>query len=277
MPAAPPPGTAALPYHDRVHGGMREEQRKRGRGPGSETLLTSSQRRPATAVAAACGVVTTVLGLWSAGQARPDRFDAAVDGWLREAGAGHIGALKSLESVGNPVPVTVITAILVLACLLARRWRGAVLVAAAVPAASGLTEGVLKPLTDRTIQGWLSYPSGHATGMFTLATIALVLLTGPSRPRAPRAPRLALVAAAAVLAAAVAAAMVSLGLHYFTDLFGGAAVGIAVVLLLALSLDRYWPRGTRAAAPATGHAKLDGDRAEHPERTLSPGEVPRGT
>lgn len=255
---------------------MRGEQRKRARGPASQVLLATSQRRPAIAVAAACVVITTVLGLWSAGQAHPDRFDAAVDGWLRDAGAGYTSALQRLESLGNPGPFTVITAVLVLACLLTRRWRGAVLVAGAVPVATGLTEGVLKPLTDRTIQGWLSYPSGHATGMFTLATIVAVLLTGPSRPRAPRVPRLALVAAVAVLAAAVAVAMVSLSLHYFTDLFGGAAVGIAVVLLLALLLDRYWPRRARPAAPACGHARPDGDRAEHPERTLSPGEASRG-
>jgi membrane-associated phospholipid phosphatase len=256
---------------------MRGVLRKRARGAGSEALLAPSQRRPAIVVAAACAVVIAVLGLWSAGQAHPDRFDAAVDGWLRDAGAGHISALHRLESLGNPVPVTVITAALVLTCLLTRRWRGALLVAAAVPAASGLTEGVFKPLTDRTIQGWLSYPSGHATGMFTIATIVAVLLTGPSRPRAPRAPRLGLVAAVTVLAAAVATAMVSLGLHYFTDLFGGAAVGIAVVLVLALSLDRYWPRRTRSTEPAAEQAsRPDGDRAEGPVRPLSPGEVPRG-
>jgi hypothetical protein len=48
------------------------------------------------------------------------------------------------------------TSVLVLACLVTRRWRGAVLAAVAVPAAAGLAELVLKPLVGRTLMGALS-------------------------------------------------------------------------------------------------------------------------
>jgi membrane-associated phospholipid phosphatase len=43
---------------------------------------------------------------------------------------------------------------------------------------------------------------------------------------------------ALLVAAAVAAAMVVIGAHYFTDAVAGAAIGTAVVLVGALTLDR---------------------------------------
>ena len=44
-------------------------------------------------------------------------------------------------------------------------------------------------------------------------------------------------AAALLFAVAVPSAMVALGLHYFTDIVGGAAVGAGTALLTALLLD----------------------------------------
>jgi undecaprenyl-diphosphatase len=143
--------------------------------------------------------------------------------------------LAVLDRLGETSTIVVITAILVLVCLLRRRSRGALLAALSVPAAAVITERLLKPLVGRTSLGFLSFPSGHATGTFALATVITVLLAGT--PRIPRAVRLATAVIAFAVAAAVGAAMIALGFHYFTDAVAGAAVGIGTVLGTALVLD----------------------------------------
>jgi membrane-associated phospholipid phosphatase len=104
---------------------------------------------------------------------------------------------------------------------------------------------VLKPLIDRTLMGAPSFPSGHATGVFTLAAVFAVLLINPPRARLGRGLRTLLAMCGILTAAAVAVALVNLDLHYATDTLGGAAMGTAVVLLAALILDRCRrpPRG----------------------------------
>ncbi len=90
--------------------------------------------------------------------------------------------------------------------------------------------------------------------MFALAASCAVLLVAPPRRYVPAAIRLLLVFMAVLLAVAVAAAMVAIGAHDFTDAVGGAAVGTAVVLACALTLDLVasrWPREP-AAPPLPG-------------------------
>jgi membrane-associated phospholipid phosphatase len=139
--------------------------------------------------------------------------------------------------------VTVVTMVLVLACAAARRWRGSVLAAVAVPAAAALTELVLKPFIHRTLHGALSFPSGHATSMFALAIVSAVLLADPPGRRVSAAARLLLALGALLTAAAVSAAMVAMGFHYFTDTVGGAALGTAMALLSAFIID--WAAASR--------------------------------
>jgi membrane-associated phospholipid phosphatase len=218
-------------------------------------LLPSILRRPAAVLVTGCGAVTASLALAFAGQARPDGLDAAVDAHVRSALGRYRAQTNLLAGLGGLGPVTVLTAALVLACLVTRRWRGAALAGLAVPAAVALTEYVLKPLVGRTIRGDLSFPSGHATAMFALATTCAVLLAGPARPRLPGAVRL-LLALGAALVAAAATAMVARGYHYFTDTVAGTVVAIGVVLLTALLIDRAAraPRAERrgdAGAPIT--------------------------
>jgi len=140
------------------------------------------------------------------------------------------------------------TLALVLACAVARRWPGAALAAAAVPFAAGFTEYALKPSVGEAIGQ--SFPSGHATSMFALATICAVLLAAPAR-RLSGGARLLLALMAIGLAAAVAVAMVAIGAHTVTDAAGGAAVGTAVVLACALALDLLASAvGARPRGPA---------------------------
>jgi len=214
--------------------------------PAGRPLLPPRLRRPAALLAAGCVVVTAGLALAFGHQVRADRLDAVVDARIRSAVGGYQGPLHLLTRLGGLLSVAELTAALVVACLVTRRWRGAVLAALAVPAAMTLTEFVLKPLVGRSIGGYDSFPSGHATAMFALAASCAVLLANPPRPRLPRAVRLLLVAGAILVAVAVPVAMVALGYHYFTDIVAGTAVGIGTVLLIALLIDL-----ARPAAPAT--------------------------
>jgi membrane-associated phospholipid phosphatase len=201
-------------------------------------LLPSRARPALAALVVACAALTLALGLLFAGQAHPGQADATVDRWIRSGLAAHPSLLGVLADLGDSVSVTVLTAALVAACAALHRWRGCLLAAAAVPAASALTELLLKPVTNRTIDGLLSYPSGHATALFALATICAILLASPPRRRViPPAARLVLCLAAYLVAAAVAVAMIGLGAHYFTDTLGGTAVGTAVPLIAAFVID----------------------------------------
>src|SRR5579859_4891690 len=248
-----------------------------GRGP----LLSPALHRPAAVVVAACAAVTALLGVAFAHDGRPDRLDAAVDTWVRD----HLGRFHEpvhlLAGLGGLIPVAVLTAALVLACAAARWWRGAALAALGMLAAVTLTEAVLKPLAGRTIDGYPSFPSGHATALFGLVAICAVLLAGPSRPRLPGAVRLALILAAVLVAAAVATAVIVLGYHYFTDTVAGTAVGTGTVLLTALLLDRVRPAavprsGQRPedARPCRDHECATGHRSQLPEAAQRAGASP---
>jgi membrane-associated phospholipid phosphatase len=222
---------------------------ERLRPPVARPLLGSDLRRLAAALMAVCVAVTGLLGVWFAGQPRPGRLDTAVDLRVRAALGGHPGMLNAAAGLGDPLPVTVMIVALVLACLATRRPRGAALAAVAVPAAAALTEFLLKPLVGRTLQGAFSFPSGHSTGVFALAGTCAVLLAGPCRPPVRGRTRLLLALGAYLVACVVAAALIGLGIHYFTDTVGGAAVATAVVLVIALILDRPGPpERLRAAA-----------------------------
>ena len=224
---------------------------QRQRGPAGWPLLAPGMRRWAAPLAAGCVVVTAWLALAFGHQRRPGRLDAAVDTRIQGLLGSYHGPLHQLSRLGGLFSVAELTAALVVACLVTRRWRGAALAGLAVPAAVALTEYALKPFVGRTISGYHSFPSGHATAMFALATICAVLLANPPRPRLPRVARLLLVIAAVLVAAAVPVAMVALGYHYFTDIVAGTAVGIGTVLLVALLIDLARPaarasRGTAA-------------------------------
>lgn len=233
------------------------------RRPVPRSLLPAAIRPLAAALFAVCVAVTVLLGAWFRHHTRAGWLDTAVYVRVQASLGGHPVILNLLAGLGDPIPVTAMTAALVLACLAMRIWRGAVLVGAAVPAAAALSQLLLKPLIGRTLRGELSFPSGTATGVFALVAALAVLLAGPLRPRIPAALRLLLALTAFLAAGAVAVALVGLRYHYFTDTVGGAAVGTAVVLVTALILDRLGPSRqwrrqspTRPPAPTRAGPKL---------------------
>lgn len=216
-------------------------------------LLPRALRLPAAILLMVCVVVTAFLGVHFAGYDQPGWLDSVVDPRV-QADLGRFPSLCGwLTELGDPGPVTVMTAALALACAAVRRWRGAILAAVAAPVASGLTEDVLKPVIGRTLHGGLSFPSGHATATFALAGVCALLLIDPPCRRVPGTVRLLLALLGLLLASAVAAALVAEDLHYFTDAVGGAAVGIGVVLACTLALDlvvsRARPGQTARPAP----------------------------
>jgi membrane-associated phospholipid phosphatase len=209
-------------------------------------LLPSGARRPAAVIAACSLAVTLVLGALTAHSSKAGRLDGAVDSWVQRTFGVHHETMLLLEDVGKPAEVVVLTLVVVLACLAARRFNGAVLAAVSVAVSAVLTEFVLKPLFGRTLSGYLVYPSGHTSFAFTLAAVIVVLMLNPARRQLRRAVKVAVAAAVALVCAAVPVAMIALHAHYFTDAVGGAALAIGVVLTTTFLLDtgrlRSWMR-----------------------------------
>src|SRR5262249_51804277 len=146
----------------------------------------------------------------------------------------HRTLLGWMEYPGTQVPAVVISLALALACLRGRRLNGAILILAAVFAATRIDDWLLKPLFHRTYLGALVYPSGHTSSVVAMtAAYALLFVIAPHQSRT-RALRLA--GFAVLLSATVITVLGVIGLrwHYFTDTIAGAAVAIGTVCALAL-------------------------------------------
>ena len=218
------------------------ERATSSRQPAPRPLLSPAARPWAVAVLVICVAVTAVLGALFAHQARGSGLDTAIDARIQAGIGGHPALLRGVARLGSAPAVIAVAGALVLACLATRRWRGALFVLTAVPAAEVVGEYVLKPLVDRTMEGDLVFPSGHTVGVAALAAAIAVLLTGPLRPPWPAAARLLLVFAVFLATGVTAVAMIGMGAHYFTDTVGGAAVAVAMVLATALALDWFAAR-----------------------------------
>ncbi|WP_244467350.1 phosphatase PAP2 family protein [Nocardia vulneris] len=104
-----------------------------------------------------------------------------------------------------------------------RRWRSTALMLAVPGLAVALNAWVWKPLWHRQLHDYLAYPSGHTVHLVAIATTLFVLVDSP-RARL----RTVAVAIPALLAAAVG--MIGLDYHLPTDIIGGAAAAVAMVL-----------------------------------------------
>jgi undecaprenyl-diphosphatase len=171
--------------------------------------------------------------------------------------------------LGSPWAVTAISGLLMLVAVRTRSgWRAVLLAAAGPMLAALLCELALKPLVDRRLDGDLAFPSGHATGLAAVATVAVVIVVAGQVGR-----RLTRAATALVLAGVlttVATSLVALGQHYATDVVGGFLVATATVNGLALALDRCRvPRRGRhlATGPRPG-PRPDRDGVGTPHSTL---------
>jgi membrane-associated phospholipid phosphatase len=170
----------------------------------------------------------------------PDGMSRVDRAFLRPRFHGR-SVLEALTWIGAPETVV---AVAVLASAVAF-WLGRRRLAAVAligPGLTGLATTSLKPVIDRTIvDGELAFPSGHTAGAAALGLVAAIAVIGVLRPRP--AGGLALLAASVVPGAIAGTGMVLLGAHYPTDVLGGYAAAVMVVLGTALVVDaaaRRW-------------------------------------
>lgn len=216
-------------------------------------LLPPRFRPAAVVLLAACAVIVAVLGALVYHGASPDALDRAVLRALPAESTPGGRNLAVIAQLGGSIPIALLTILLCYCCLALRRYRGAIMLAVSVPVTTCLTEFVLKPLIHRVYISFLSFPSGHSTGVFTLvAGIVVLLLTGPPAARAPAALRAVLACCAVAVGGAVAAGLVIAHMHYFTDTIGGAATGTGVTIAVALAVDLAADRRARRRAAAAG-------------------------
>ena len=198
-------------------------------------LLSAPARRLA-GIVLACAVLLLAGGAVFVHEQYADPLDRQVGLWAAARLAGYGGAVRLGSDLGQKADILVISAVLVVACLAARRVNGAVLATVSAPAASVATDKVLKPLAGH-LYTYATYPSGHTTAFFALvATTAVLLAARPAGP-ARRALRFTIVIAAVMIGCAMSLAVIGSGDHRPIDTVGGAAVGISVVLIGAFLLD----------------------------------------
>lgn len=214
--------------------------------PDGTVAVTRSRARAAVPVTlgaiALCLVVLALLGAAVRSDFGPLlRLDAAVSEALY-AGDGRAGALDGLLEVLTAPGLSWVRFVVflpVLVRLVQRRlWWTAGWVVTAVVLVAPLTS-VLKAWFGRIRPPFedggarydsLSFPSGHASGIATLVSVALVLAWPLLSTRARRWS----LAAGVVLVLLVGLTRMWLGVHYLSDVVGGWSLGLAWTLGTAL-------------------------------------------
>lgn len=214
--------------------------------PDGTVAVTRSRARAAVPVTlgaiALCLVVLALLGAAVRSDFGPLlRLDAAVSEALY-AGDGRAGALDGLLEVLTAPGLSWVRFVVflpVLVRLVQRRlWWTAGWVVTAVVLVAPLTS-VLKTWFGRIRPPFedggarydsLSFPSGHASGIATLVSVALVLAWPLLSTRARRWS----LAAGVVLVLLVGLTRMWLGVHYLSDVVGGWSLGLAWTLGTAL-------------------------------------------
>ncbi len=177
----------------------------------------------------------------------------AIDRWWNtvvadQRGPWLINFAHFMNEVGGGwIAVLVIPLSIMLALVIARRWRSAVFAAAAFVLSAAAVQ-LLKHLFSRTrpddmlvASDFGSFPSGHAANAATVALVFWLIF-----PRV----WVALVGIAWVMAMAYSRTLLSV--HWATDTLGGALVGAAIVLLLGALLLPWIETRTREVAARAG-------------------------
>jgi len=210
----------------------------------------SSPRGFATSVAAVGGALLVWMYLalvqdvvWNDDAALRD---PGVTNWmLAHRSTGLTTAMEAITRLGSALVLVP----LVLACGLLlwwlRRTPAPLAQLTAVYAISWGVAAVTKEIVDRPrppLEDWLvtasgpSFPSQHATAAAAVFGMLAVLLV----PNRGRLTRVGIVTVAVLITLAVATSRVYLGVHWFTDVFAGAALGAGLVVIAVAAL--LWTR-----------------------------------
>jgi membrane-associated phospholipid phosphatase len=202
----------------------------------------------AAALLAATGVLAKLVPITQQGDAH------TLQGFVGLNAPRLTPAIDRIAHLADPAPYALAALALALVALVRGRWR----VALGIPlvfVATGLTTETLKHvLAGPRVQEWLgasahigaaSWPSGHSTAAMTMALCAV--LAAPPRLR----PTVAALGGAFALA--VAYAILTLGWHFPSDVFGGYLVAWTYTMLFVAFIawtEQRWPsrRGADEAA-----------------------------
>jgi membrane-associated phospholipid phosphatase len=192
-------------------------------------------RRRALVVVVVAVLITGALGVRYAGDSHPAWLDQVALSMAREWFPMPRALAMVVISSYDPVPLAVLIVALAAVCLVVGRRELAVL-AVTGPVLTGIVTTVVKPVIERTKNGDLSYPSGHMGSAVAIAVVVGLLLVSLLGPR--RWVSAVAVAVPVLWGATVGLAMTVTNYHYWTDAVGGFCTAVAVVLSLALLIDR---------------------------------------
>jgi membrane-associated phospholipid phosphatase len=232
------------------------------RRPGPPLLLATL-----TALALALtGVLAKLVPLTRQGDAR------TLNGFV-DLNAPHLTpVLNAIAHLANPGPYALAGAVLALVALARGRRRVALAIPLVFVATGATTEALKHLLASQRFDEWLghsqiaaaSWPSGHSTAAMTMALCAVIAAPPRLRPT--------VAALGGAFALAVAYAILTLGWHFPSDVFGGYLVAATYVLLAVATIaasERRWPsrQGVEAGSrpvdllPALGFALACGGAA----------------
>jgi membrane-associated phospholipid phosphatase len=189
-------------------------------------------------------MVTSETGLY--------RYDASAAAWGAENATATSTRLLGLVTwLGSTVVVLALTVLLGGLEWLRRRRLTVLAFMVTVVVGQNLIANGVKLLVERerppvahlAASSGFSFPSGHSAAA-AATSAAVVLVLGRGRPRRVK---VLLAAAAALVAVAVAASRVLLGVHWLTDVVGGAALGFGWFVVCSVAFGGAL---LRFAAPA---------------------------
>lgn len=194
-------------------------------------------------VAAVGAAVTVAVPMTLPADGGPSAVDRAIADPLHSALDARPGVYEALVVPSNGY---ILLPLLLLACAWFA-YRGdlhrAVTMAIVPELAVAVNTWLLKPLWGRQWQDYLAYPSGHTVHLVAIAG-TFVLLADTHRTRC------AVCAMASLALLAAAAGMVGLDYHHPTDILGGAAAAIVMVILLCWAAEFRRGRNSRPRAGA---------------------------
>jgi len=208
---------------------------------------------PPLALAVACAVALAITGVLAELVPITQQGDAhTLNGFVGLNAPRLTGVLNRIAHLADPAPYALCALALALVALVRGRWRIALAIPVLFVLTGATTESLKHLLATPRVDEWLgdaqiaaaSWPSGHSTAAMTMALCAVI--AAPPRLR----PTVAAVGGAFALA--VAYAILTLGWHFPSDVFGGYLVA-GTYVLLAVSLiawtEQRWPSRRGAEAP----------------------------